>query len=176
VANALAKGRQFDKAYLFLEAAAKQFPGRQAAHLQALAKSVRAVALCKVCGGTSKIRCNICRGKGKADFQCKKCGGSGRVIQAFSGGEAACNGCAGKGTFRDAKCPKCKATGKLDCKAKSCDKPRSVPKWEDVAEASVCPLCRSSGTLLENVGLVCPDCFGLGLFLAPKTDPSKTLH
>jgi hypothetical protein len=172
--NAIARGRQYEKAYLYFETTAQQFPGKIGQHLQTLAKSIRIVAPCKVCDGSGKIRCNVCLGKGKADFQCNTCGGSGKV-QTMKG-VFACKGCNGQGGWKDHDCPKCKATGKIDCKARACTKVASPPSFQDVAEAQACGLCQSRGTFLRSVALVCPDCQGVGMFLRPKKDPSKTVY
>ncbi len=171
--NAITRGRQYEKAYLYFETTARQFSGKVAQHLQALAKSIRIVSPCRVCDGSGKIRCNVCLGKGKADFQCNTCGGSGKV-QTFKG-VVPCKVCNGQGGWKDHDCPKCKATGKIDCKARACTKAVAPPKFEDVAEAQACGLCQSRGTFLRSVAFACPDCQGVGMFLRPKTDPSKTV-
>ncbi|MBI2901775.1 MAG: hypothetical protein HYY17_16440 [Planctomycetes bacterium] len=175
--KAVEKGRSFDKAYEYLEKnATRQFPEHQAAHLKALAKSLRAVEVCRACTGEGAIRCNICRGKGRADFQCNTCGGSGRQIDAFRGKDVKCNACQGVGTWRNRECPKCKATGRMKCKGRGCSGPKPVPKLEDVFEAVACEPCRTRGLLLPTVPLVCPDCQGIGAILLPKADPRKTIR
>jgi hypothetical protein len=173
IAKAIVKQRNYDKAAEYLEKWGKRFPDRQGAHLLALAKTMRDIAVCKVCTGEATLRCNICKGQGRADFTCSACSGNGKV-QSFRG-DVVCKPCKGAGGWKNAECPKCKATGRMDCKAKGCDRPKSVPKFEDVAEAWACELCRQTGTLLSKVAVTCPECFGIGMRLAPKSDPKKTI-
>jgi RecJ-like exonuclease len=96
-------------------------------------------------------------------------------VQTFNG-VVTCRGCDGQGRFNDVECPKCKATGKAECKAKGCAGEVAAPTFESFAEAFVCDLCRGKGTLLRHVAFACPECLGVGLVLQPRADPSKTLR
>lgn len=141
-------------------------------HLQALSKSIREESPCAACGGTHKINCSICKGKGKFNGQCGKCGGSG-AINTFRG-VAKCVVCNGAGGFKNVKCVKCKESGKVDCKARDCDREVKPPTFESFASAFACQTCRGK-PLLRHVALPCTDCIGIGLLLQPKLDPAKTL-
>ncbi|MBI2933764.1 MAG: hypothetical protein HYY16_19140 [Planctomycetes bacterium] len=174
VAKAVEKLRNFNKAYDYLEKQAKRFPGKIGLHLAALARSVRAAEICRVCAGQGTLRCNICKGRGKADFQCKTCGGSGKV-QTMRRGVVDCKACKGKGGWMNADCPKCGATGRMDCKARDCDGPKPTPKFEDVAEAWACETCRGTGLIFTRLAIVCTECQGIGGILVPKADPKKLL-
>lgn len=146
-------------------------------HLKAMAKSIRAVELCRVCGGTTRIRCRTCFGKGRATFRCSACQGHGKVMSPLKGGLIACRPCEGEGYFRDRKCPTCKKTGKLACRARGCKRMgvRSVPRFEDVATAGPCTMCGGVGSLAKRFVLECRKCFGVGAILGPKSNPSMTI-
>lgn len=173
LAKAIVKQRNFERAYEYFEKWGKKLPDRAGAHFLALAKTLRDVAVCKVCTGESTLRCNICKGQGRADFTCSSCNGRGKV-QTMRG-DVACKPCKGAGGWKNAECPKCKGTGKVDCKARGCDRPKPAPKFEDVADAYACVLCRETGLLLSKVAVVCPECLGIGMTLHPKSDPKKTI-
>lgn len=175
ILKSLADNRAYNKAAAYLELHSRTTStARQREHLLALAKSVRDASPCLACGGTSKVNCNVCRGKVKINVQCGKCGGSGKINSLR--GIVVCSGCAGQGTFRNVDCPKCKASpGKLDCKARGCDKPVKPPTFESFAEAYKCGLCRGLGSVLRHAAYPCPECSGIGLILQPKADPAKLL-
>jgi DnaJ-class molecular chaperone len=110
----------------------------------------------------------------KINVQCGKCGGSGRINSLR--GIVTCAGCAGQGIFRNVDCPKCKSSpGKVDCKARGCDKPVKPPTFDSFAEAYKCGLCRGMGSVLRHAAYPCPECSGIGLILQPKADPTKLL-
>ncbi len=171
--RALQAGRMYDKAYIHFETMAKSATSSVVKeHLLAMAKSIRAAAPCKLCAGTQKVKCATCHGKTKLNLQCNFCGGSGKK-QTLKG-VVQCPGCKGVGTFQNVDCPKCKATGIVDCKVKGCTVV-PAPKQESMFSASVCDLCHGRGTLYERVALTCPECAGIGLFFWPKSDPRKGL-
>jgi hypothetical protein len=175
VLKALADNRGYAKAAVYLELQARSAPTAPSKeHLLALAKSVREASPCMACGGSNQVNCATCKGKIKINVQCGKCGGSGKINSLR--GIVTCSGCAGQGTFKNVNCPKCKATGKVECKARGCDKPVKPPTFESFAEAYKCGLCRGQGGLLRHVASPCPDCAGIGLILQPKADPTKLLR
>jgi tetratricopeptide (TPR) repeat protein len=172
--RALAENRNYTKAAGHFEGASRSIQGAAKDHFLAMAKSIRAESPCASCGGTHKINCSACKGKGKVNFLCGGCGGSGKV-NTFNGVKA-CKVCAGKGRYVNEPCPKCKTTGKADCKARGCDRPVPKPTFESFAEAYKCQSCRGQGSLLKHVALSCDDCSGVGLILQPKADPAKLLN
>jgi RecJ-like exonuclease len=87
-----------------------------------------------------------------------------------------CPGCKGQGRFNNVDCPKCKATGKLECKAKGCTREVKPPTFESFADAFPCPVCKGKGTMMLHVACPCPECGGIGMTLAPKIDPTKMLR
>jgi len=143
-------------------------------HLAALARSIRDASPCMVCGGTHEVNCTACKGRKKLTLECGTCGGSGKV-QTLRG-VADCRACKGKGRWVNVDCPKCKATGKSECKARYCVKPVPPPKFESFAEAVPCALCRGRGLLLRHVAYPCRECLGLGQFLRPRADPQKAIR
>jgi hypothetical protein len=142
-------------------------------HFMALSKSVRDDAPCNVCGGTHKVNCSACKGNKKVNAECTKCGGSGKVT-SFNG-VIVCSGCKGQGRYNNIDCPKCKATGKTECKGRNCNREVPKPTFETFAEAYRCPLCQGRGSLMRHVAFPCTECAGIGLILQPKADPSKLL-
>jgi DnaJ-class molecular chaperone len=144
-------------------------------HLTSLARSIRDAAPCMACGGTHQVNCTACKGRKKLTMECGTCGGSGKV-QAVRGGVQDCRGCKGKGRWENVDCPKCKASGKADCKARYCTRAVPSPKFESFAEATLCPVCRGMGTFMRHVAFPCPECEGVGMMLQPKADPSKTIR
>lgn len=142
-------------------------------HFMALAKSIRDDAPCNVCGGTHKVTCSACKGNKKVNAECTKCGGSGK-LNSFSG-LITCPGCQGRGRYNNIDCPKCKATGRVECKAHGCTREVPKPTFETFAEAYRCPLCQGRGSLMRHVAFPCTECSGIGLILQPKSDPSKLL-
>ncbi len=142
-------------------------------HLAALARSIRDASPCMACGGTHRVNCTACKGKGKLTLECGTCGGSGKV-QALRGVEN-CRACRGKGRWVNANCPKCKATGKTECKAQYCVRAVPTPKLANFVDLQSCPLCRGNGNMMRHVAFPCPRCEGIGFMVLPKADPSKTL-
>jgi hypothetical protein len=143
-------------------------------HLTSMARSIRDAAPCMACGGTHQVNCTACKGKKKINMECGTCGGSGKV-QTFNGVQN-CRGCKGKGRWDNADCPKCKATGKAECRARYCTKAMEAPRFESFAAATLCPACKGMGTLLRHVALPCTGCDGIGMTLQPKADPTKTIR
>lgn len=175
VFQALSDGRTYARAASYLEQQARQAPTPSARdHLLALARSIRAAAPCPACGGSDRVNCPTCKGRGRLNLECLKCGGSGK-INSFNG-VVVCPGCQGKGRFNNVDCPRCKASGKVDCKARGCTGEVRPPTFESFAEAYACPTCRGKGTLFRHVAYPCPECSGIGLILHPKADPTKLLR
>ena len=140
-------------------------------HLAALEKSIKAVAVCNVCGGEGRFRCTNCHGKKETKFFCQRCKGSGHTISSL-GARLVCPACLGKGIEKIVKCEKCK-NGYVDCR--QCDKPRPAPSMEDIVGATVCVVCEGRGMAFRNAAVPCRACLGLGARLIPKADPSKIL-
>jgi hypothetical protein len=173
VFKALTDNRNYSRAAAFFEGAARDLAGAPKDHFLALAKSIREESPCQSCGGTHKINCSVCKGKGRANFECGGCGGSGKV-NTFNGVKP-CKVCTGKGRYTNEPCPKCKTTGKTDCKARGCVREVPKPTFETFAEAFGCLSCQGRGSLMRHVALPCGDCTGVGLVLQPKSDPAKLL-
>lgn len=172
--RSLAENRNYQRAMsAFDQAAAAAVSPAARDHFMALSKSVRDDAPCNVCGGTHKVNCSACKGNKKVNAECTKCGGSGK-LNSFNG-VITCNGCQGKGRYNNIDCPKCKATGKTECKGRNCTREVPKPTFETFAEAYRCPVCQGRGSLMRHVAFPCTDCAGIGLILQPKSDPSKLL-
>ncbi len=174
VFKALTDNRNYSRAAAYLEGASRDLSGASKDHFVALAKSIRDQSPCYACGGTHKINCSVCKGKGRANFECGGCGGSGKV-NTFNGVKP-CKVCSGRGRYTNEPCPKCKTTGKTDCKARACVREVPKPTFESFAEAYKCALCQGRGSLMRHVALPCPDCTGVGMVLQPKADPAKLLR
>jgi hypothetical protein len=140
-------------------------------HLAALGKSIKAVAVCNVCGGQGRFRCTNCHGKKETKFYCQRCKGSGHTISSL-GAKLVCGACLGKGIERIVKCEKCK-DGYVDCK--QCDKPRAAPSMEDIVTTAPCTACEGRGMAFRSAAVPCRSCLGLGSHLVPKADPTKVL-
>jgi hypothetical protein len=173
VFKALTDNRNYGRAAAYFEGAARDVAGPPKDHFLALAKSIRAESPCYACGGTHKINCSVCKGKGRANFECGGCGGSGKV-NTFNGVKP-CKVCMGKGRYTNEPCPKCKTTGKTECKARGCEREVPKPTFETFADAFACLTCQGRGSLMRHVALPCGDCTGVGLVLQPKSDPAKLL-
>jgi hypothetical protein len=171
--KALGDNRNYQRAAVSLEAAAAGASGAVRDHFLALAKSIRDEAPCNFCGGTHKVNCSVCKGKKKANLECTKCGGSGKV-NSFNG-VISCSGCQGKGRYNNIDCPKCKATGSTECKARGCSREVPKPTFESFAEAYKCRDCQGRGSMMRHVAFPCDDCGGIGLILQPKSDPTKLI-
>jgi hypothetical protein len=172
--KAIFDNRNYNKAAVQFELLARSAPTPAAReHMLAVAKSIRVNSPCQVCFGTHKVNCNICRGKTTFNAQCGKCGGSGMINSMR--GIVTCPGCKGVGTFRDVKCEKCKETGKIDCKAKGCEREIKPPTLETFVDVTACKACAGKGILTRHVALACPECLGVGVILRPRADPSKLL-
>lgn len=173
--RALEDNRGYLKAATYLESAAQSVSSPTARdHFIALARSIRDEAPCNVCGGTHKVGCSACKGKKKLDLECTKCGGSGK-INSFNG-VIGCPGCKGQGRFHDVDCPKCKGTGLAECKARGCLRAVPRPSFESFADAYQCSSCRGRGSLMAHIAYPCGECDGVGLRVAPKSDPTKMLR
>jgi tetratricopeptide (TPR) repeat protein len=172
--RALGENRNYQRAAAsFDQAASGAVTPAAKDHFMALAKSIRDESPCNVCGGTHKVNCSACKGNKKINAECTKCGGSGKV-SSFNG-IVVCTGCQGKGRYNNIDCPKCKATGKTECKGRGCAREVQKPTFETFAEAYRCPVCQGRGSLMRHVALPCIECSGIGLILQPKSDPSKLL-
>jgi tetratricopeptide (TPR) repeat protein len=172
--KALSENRNYQRAAAYLDQSASTFASTTVRdHFLALAKSIREDAPCNVCGGTHKVNCSACKGKKKVNLECTKCGGSGKVT-SFSGIKS-CPACNGAGRYNNVDCPKCKATGKTECKARGCTREVPKPTFESFAEAYKCPACQGRGSLMLHVAFPCADCSGIGLILQPRADPTKLL-
>jgi len=154
-------------------------------HFAAMAKSIKAAALCPNCLGEGKLRCTNCHGIKEVRFPCAKCNGKGKylppgLVQTPQQGMRmrgptymTCNPCKGSGYEKVLRCEKCK-DGYLTCKV--CDgKPKSPPDFEDICARTACPDCDGRGSAMKNVRWACPSCLGLGQKLSPKAEPSKLL-
>jgi len=142
-----------------------------AEHLAALGKSIKAVAVCNVCGGAGRFRCTNCHGKTETKFFCPRCKGSGSTTSSL-GAKLICGGCNGKGILRIVRCEKCKG-GYVDCR--QCTQPREAPAMDDIVETSPCAACGGRGMAFRSAAVPCRSCLGLGVRLIPKADPSKVL-
>jgi hypothetical protein len=172
--RSLAENHNYQRAAAYFDQASSGATSPTARdHFMALAKSIRDDAPCNVCGGTHKITCSACKGNKKVNAECTKCGGSGK-LNSFNG-VITCPGCQGKGRYNNIDCPKCKATGRVECKARGCTREVPKPTFETFAEAYRCPLCQGRGSLMRHVAFPCTECSGIGLILQPKSDPSKLL-
>ena len=171
--KALGENRNYQRSAAYLENAATGASGPARDHFIALAKSIRDEAPCNLCGGTHKVNCSACKGSKKINAECTKCGGSGKV-QTFNGVKP-CLGCQGKGRWNNIDCPKCKATGQTECKARGCQREVPKPTFESFAEAYKCRDCQGRGSLMRHVAYLCDDCNGIGLILQPKADPTKLM-
>jgi DnaJ-class molecular chaperone len=141
-------------------------------HLAALEKSIKAAAVCNVCGGEGRFRCTNCHGKKETKYYCQRCKGKGSTTSSL-GAKLVCPACLGKGIEKIVKCEKCK-DGYVDCK--QCDhKPHPAPSMDDMVGLTACPACEGRGMAFRSAAVVCPACLGLGAKLAPKVDPSKIL-
>ena len=172
--RSLAENRNYQRAAAYFDAASTGAVSPMARdHFMALAKSIRDDAPCNTCGGTHKVNCSACKGNKKVNAECTKCGGSGKLT-SFNG-VITCTGCQGKGRYNNIDCPKCKATGRTECKGRGCTREVPKPTFETFAEAYRCPLCQGRGSLMQHVAFPCTECSGIGLILQPKSDPSKLL-
>jgi hypothetical protein len=171
--KALGENRNYAKAAAQLEASSAGVAGAVRDHFLALAKSIRDEAPCNLCGGTHKVNCSACKGKMKVNLECTKCGGSGK-LNTFNGVKP-CVGCNGAGRYNNVDCPKCKASGKTECKARGCTRAVPKPTFESFAEAYKCRDCQGRGSLMRHVAFPCEECDGIGLILQPKADPTKLL-
>src|SRR5258708_267535 len=140
-------------------------------HLAALEKSIKAVAVCNVCGGEGKFRCTNCHGKKETKYLCQRCKGTGHITSSL-GAKLNCPACLANGLEKIVKFEKCK-NGYVD--SKQCDKPRSPPSMDDIVGATVCSACDGRGMAFRNAAVPCRACLGLGAKLIPKVDPSKVL-
>lgn len=141
-------------------------------HLAALEKSIKAAAVCNVCGGEGRFRCTNCHGKKETKYYCQRCKGKGSTTSSL-GAKLVCPACLGKGIEKIVKCEKCK-DGYVDCK--QCDhKPHPAPSMDDMVGATPCAQCEGRGMAFRSAAVVCPACLGLGAKLVPKADPSKVL-
>jgi hypothetical protein len=151
-------------------------------HVDALVKSIKAVANCTPCGGEGRLRCTNCHGRKEIRDDCLKCKGKGKVPDpGFSGGGAGgfgdrylipCYPCRGRGFMKLLKCEKCK-DGFNDCK--QCDKPVPPPALEDICSGQACGLCDGRGWVFRKILWACKSCLGLGQKLVPNADRSKVL-
>jgi hypothetical protein len=140
-------------------------------HIAALEKSIKAVAVCNVCGGEGRSRCTNCHGKKETKIYCERCKGTGHITSSL-GAKLNCPSCLAKGVVKVIKCEKCK-NGYVDCK--QCDKPKPAPSMEDIVTATPCPVCDGRGMAFRTAAVPCRACLGLGAKLVPKADPSKVL-
>jgi hypothetical protein len=181
---AQAKKKGFERAATALNAIATPLAAVKD-HLVALAKSIKAVALCPNCLGEGKLRCTNCHGVKEVRFPCAKCGGKGKyhppglVIppganpRRFERSFVNCTQCKGSGFEKVVRCEKCK-DGYLTCK--QCDgKAKEAPEFSDICTRMPCQDCGGDGCVFRNVRWACPSCLGLGQKLTPKADPVKLL-
>ncbi|HVR85263.1 MAG TPA: hypothetical protein VMU54_13185 [Planctomycetota bacterium] len=142
-------------------------------HINALVKSIKAVAICNACQGQVRLRCTNCLGKKETRWDCAKCKGTGKVTDEF-GYQLPCYPCRGRGYDKLLRCEKCK-DGYYDCK--QCDKKqRTPPEMDEICTGTPCVQCDGRGYVFRNVLWACKTCMGLGQKLSPKADPAKTLQ
>jgi hypothetical protein len=142
-------------------------------HINALVKSIKAVAICNACQGQVRLRCTNCLGKKETRWDCPKCKGTGKITDEF-GYQLPCYPCRGRGYEKLLRCEKCK-DGYYDCK--QCDrKPRTPPTMEEICTGTPCLQCDGRGYVFKNVLWACKACMGLGQKLTPAADPAKTLQ
>jgi hypothetical protein len=146
----------------------------QRAHATAVGEALRKRLPCAACNGTHAVRCPVCRGKKKVNLLCPRCEGSGKLLTLR--GTFPCNGCKAQGIIRDVECTRCKMTGEVECKGASCKGPVAPPTLEELFDAPPCAACVGTGLLTRRVATRCLACLGLGVRLAPKTEPGKTLE
>jgi hypothetical protein len=140
-----------------LQLAAAPPTPRAGEHLKALAESFKAAVYCRVCKD-GKMTCDVCQGKKKLDQPCPVCHTVGWAQKPGSPGSTLirCYRCAGVGTFRNAGCLGCGATGVVNC-------PVCVGKpWRDgfrgCKDCSVCDVCHGRKQTEAN----CGTCSGKG--------------
>jgi hypothetical protein len=141
-------------------------------HLDALEKSIKAVAVCNTCGGEGRLRCTNCHGQKVTKIVCAKCKGKGHTISSL-GAQLLCIPCKSTGFSAIIKCEKCK-DGYFDCKQCGAKK-KSPPEMSDICDTRTCEACDGRGTLFREAFIPCRSCLGLGIKLIPKADPSKVL-
>jgi hypothetical protein len=142
-------------------------------HFAALARSVKAVAICGVCGGEGKLRCTNCHGKKETKVVCRDCGGTGKKKQSSGFLLDNCPRCKSTGIENLIKCEKCK-DGFNECK--QCDrKPHAAPELDEMFTTSPCPDCDGRGYVFRKILWACKSCMGVGQRLVPKADPAKVL-
>ncbi len=172
--KALSDKRSYRQAVSHFQRLSKTSQGAQhREHLLALARSIYESSPCRACGGSHQINCSACKGKRVLTLQCRKCGGAGRVT-GF-GGNAACSACSGQGRFVDVECPKCKGSGKVECRARGCKLTSADPTLADFAKTEPCVFCRKRVTLMRYVAYPCPACNGIGFRVKPTSDPKQVL-
>ncbi|HLY72877.1 MAG TPA: hypothetical protein VKU80_02065, partial [Planctomycetota bacterium] len=166
------KQRGFDRAVAALGAIPASAPALRE-HLAALAKSIKAVAICNICGGEGKLRCTNCHGKKETRIVCRDCGGTGRKKQSSGILLDNCPRCKNTGIENLIKCEKCK-DGFNDCK--QCDKKQHAPPTlEEICTMTPCKDCDGRGYVFRRILWACRSCMGTGQKLAPRADPSKLL-
>jgi hypothetical protein len=181
---AQAKKKGFDRPVSALNSTVATAPAVKE-HLAAMAKSIKAAAVCNTCQGAGKLRCTNCHGVKEVRFPCARCGGKGKyhppglVIppnanpRRFERSFTNCLPCKGTGFEKVVRCEKCK-DGYLKCK--QCDgAEKQAPEMGDICAAAPCPDCDGDGCIFRHVRWACPSCLGLGRRLTPKADPAKVL-
>jgi hypothetical protein len=165
----------YDRLAAGLRFISKDASPERAAHVEALADGVAALAKCSKCkGGT--ITCPKCGGDSKLDIPCQKCDGKGSYEKG--GGTVMCRECLGKGVHKDVDCTCGRSSGKVpcpDCKGKMWAAQLAAPDLEKVATTRPCRVCDGQGLPTVGLALTCPSCFGLGKMLVPVADPKKVL-
>lgn len=133
---------------------------------------------CSKCQGlhTQGIKCYQCDGKGWTAWNCPNCNGWGyKEVQVGRGlANVPCpRAAAPDGTpfdptidpehphrFRKS-CARCQQTGRLDCT--SCKKEWSPIDLRSICRSSVCETCDGSGFLEDSSGVMCLQCYALGM-------------
>lgn len=157
----LGSGRGFENLHkTVLAVSADGGPPAAAAHLKALAESLRKSLACGSCEGAGKLVCAACKGKGRRDVPCKDCMGEGRTkppgVLGNSTATVKCRNCDGQKFFKNVRCPDCKEAGKEACKAcKGEPWPENRCQVKECQYGRVpCAICR--GTCKEKKD--CTDC------------------
>lgn len=160
VHRVFASGRGYDAIHrMLLSMSPDGGPRGAAAHLTALAESVKKAASCGDCKD-GRVSCGPCQGIGKRDVACPKCDGKGRHrptgVVNNANVTVKCRNCDGEGKFKNTRCPECAGSGKNKCGA--CDgacwrKARCAEK-DCRAGRVACGPCKGAGTIKSD----CPDC------------------
>lgn len=168
-------------------------------HVKALLQAMEPFGRCRSCKGKRVVTCAMCKGKGEVEVVCPHCGGKGILkidelkgsdtvrgrkkgqgvvgrtpkgeIVSLKDDETICPTCVYDHRKEKKKCQFCNGTGKVQCQRCRWSKPR----LESIADVEPCKNCSGSGYAFSTIRYPCAFCKGLGVFLLPKGDSSKTI-